>query len=153
MPSLSDKLKRWLIATRAWEIYVLLQKLPEPENDLLSNLDDLIEDAAITGNLRLYALWPSLHKKLSVQERYAFPKERLHIDYYSYVLSEIGDRVIIRADSAPHHERDYHRKLLTNFPHHLHDENKRVCSFSGELEDFINLAVPYVRQKRKDLIS
>jgi hypothetical protein len=147
MPSLSDKLKRWLIATRAWEIYVLLQKLPEPENDLPSNLDDRIEDAAHVENLRLYALWPSLNKKLSVHERYAFPKEQLQIDYYSYVLSEIGDRAIIRADSAPHHERDYHRKLLTNFPHHLHDENKRVCSFSGKLEDFINLVAPYLQRK------
>jgi hypothetical protein len=131
---LSDKLKRWLIANRAWEIYVLLQKLPEQENDLLSNLDDRIEDAAFTGNLRLYALWPLLNKKLSVQERYAFPKEQLHIDYYSYVLSEIGDRVIIRADSAPHHERDYHRKLLTNFPHHLHDESGRSVHSAANLK-------------------
>ena len=153
MPSLSDKLKRWLIATRVWEIYVFMQKLPEPENDLLSNLDDCIEDAFHVGNLRLYALWPSLNKKFAVLERYAFPRERLHIDYYSYVLSEIGDRAIIRADSAPHHERDYHRKLLTNFPHHLHDEDGRICSFRGELEDFINLAVPYVRQKRNGLIG
>lgn len=145
---LSDKLKRWLIANRAWEIYWLLQKLPEQENDLLSNLDHQIEDATHVGNLRLHALWPSLNKKLSVYERYAFPKEQLQIDYYSYVLSEMGDHAIIRADSAPHHERDYHRKLLANFPHHLHDENGRICSFSGELEDFINLAVPYVHKKR-----
>jgi len=101
MPSLSDKLKRWLIATRAWEIYVLMQKLPEPENDLPSNLDDRIEDAAHVGNLRLYALWPSLNKKLAV--------------------------------------------LVTSFPHHLHDENGRICSFSGALEDFITFAVPHVR--------
>ena len=142
---LSDKLKRWLIANRAWEIYVLLQKLLVHENELLSNLEGRIEDAAFTGSLRLFAHWPSLNKKFSVQERYVFPKEQLHIDYYSYVLSEIGDRVIIRADSAPHHERDYHRKLLTNFPHHLHDENGRICSFSGKLEDFISLATPYIR--------
>jgi len=89
---------------------------------------------------------------LAVIEQEAFgsgevciPKEQLHIDYYSYVLSEIGDRFIIRADSAPHHERDYHRKLLTNFPHHLHDENKRVCSFSGKFEDFIKLVALYFR--------
>jgi hypothetical protein len=60
-------------------------------------------------------------------------------------LIETGDRVIIRADSAPHYERDYHRKLLTKFPHHLHDENKRVCSFSGKLEDFIKLVASYFR--------
>jgi hypothetical protein len=71
----------------------------------------------------------------------------LRIDYYSYALIEIGNRVIIRADSAPHHEHDYHRKLLTNFPHHLHDENNRVCSFSGEFEDCIKLAAPYIRYK------
>ncbi len=48
---LSDKLKRWLIANRAWEIYVRLQKLPEQENDLLSNLDDRIEDCSFSGEL------------------------------------------------------------------------------------------------------
>ena len=144
---LSDKLKRWLIANRAWEIYVLLQKLPELENDLLSNLGDWVEDAAFTENLRLYALWPSLPKKLSILERYGFPKEQLHVDYYSYVFSETGDRVIIRADSAPHHERDHRRRLLAKFPHHLHDEQNRICSFSGKLDDFIKLIAPYFRRQ------
>jgi len=120
-------------------------KFPEPEIDLISSLDDRIERAVSFGTLPLLLLWPSLNKKFSIRERYVFLQNRLHIDYYSYALVEMGDRAIIRADSAPHHERDYHRKLLTNFPHHLHDENKRVCSFSGELEDFINLAVPHIR--------
>lgn len=144
---LTYKRKRHLSATRAWEIYALLQKLLAPENDLLSSLDDLIEDAVFTGNLRLHVLWPSLNKKLSVLERYAFPRQQLLIDDYSYALIETGDRVIIRADSAPHHERDYHRKLLTNFPHHLHDEQNRICSFSGKLEDFITLAAWHLKHK------
>jgi hypothetical protein len=140
----SDKLKSWLIASRAWEIYALLQKFPEPEIDLIFSLADRIERAVSFGAFPLLALWPSLNKKLSIREHYDFLQNRLHINYYSYALIEMGDRVIIRADSAPHHERDYHRKLLTNFPHHLHDENGRICSFSGELKDFINRAVSYV---------
>jgi len=150
---LSDKLKKWFSKNRVWAIYELLQKLPASEFDLISALYEKIEVAAFSEALRLHVFWPSLNKKLSIREDYIFPQTQLHIVYYSYALIEIGDRAIIRADSAPHHERDYHRKLLTNFPHHLHDDNGRICSFSGELEDFINLAVPYVRQKRKDLIS
>ncbi|MDZ7361472.1 MAG: DUF6516 family protein [candidate division KSB1 bacterium] len=112
---------------------------------MISSLDDRIERAVLYGTLTLLVLWPSLNKTLSLRERYAFLQNQLHIDYHSYALIETGDRVIIRADAAPHHERDYHRKLLTNFPHHLHDENKRVCSFSGKLEDFIELVGPYFR--------
>jgi hypothetical protein len=140
---LSDKLKRWLIANRAWEVYVLLQKLPALEIDLISSLDDRIERAVLYGTLTLLVLWPSLNKKLSIRERYTFSQNQLRIDYYSYALIETGDRVIIRADSASHHERDYHRKLLTNFPHHLHDESGRICSFSGKFKDFIELVALY----------
>jgi hypothetical protein len=80
---LSDKLKRWLIANRVWEIYVLLQKLPEPEIDLISSLDDRIERAVFYGTFSLLVLWPSLNKKLSIRERYVFPQNQLRIDYYS----------------------------------------------------------------------
>jgi len=141
---LSDKLRKWLISNRVWEIYVLLQKLPKPEVDLVSVLYEQIERAVFTNALAMIVPWPSLNKKFLVREMYEFPKERLRIKYYSYALVETGDRIIIRADSAPHHERDYHRKLLTKFPHHLHDENGRICSFSGGLGDFINLAMPYL---------
>ncbi len=142
---LPDELKEWLISKRAWEIFVLMQKLREPEVDLLSNFDAQVDLAARSNIFRLHALWPSLNKKLSIRETYTFPQDRLHIRSYGYALIETGDRAIIRADSAPHHERDYHRKLLTDFPHHLHDENGRICSFSGELEDFIQLVLLYVR--------
>jgi len=144
---LSDKLKKWLIANRAWEIYVFLQRLPGPEIDLISSLDEQIERAVFAGNLGLHMHWPSMNKNLSIREKYAFLQNRLQIDFYSYVLTEIDEQVIIRADSAPHHERDYRNKLLTNFPYHLHDEKERICSFSGNLEDFVELIVPYFRQK------
>ena len=32
---------------------------------------------------------------------------------------------------------DYKNKKLINFPHHLHDEKGRICSFSGDIADFI----------------
>ncbi len=140
---LPDKLKGWLISNRAWEIYAFLQKLPEPKSDLISDLYEQIYLAAFSGTLRLHLHWPSLNKKFSIRETYTFPQNQLRIKSYSYALIETGDRVIIRADSAPHHERDYHRKLLTKFPHHLHDEQRRICSFSGNFEDFVKLAAPY----------
>jgi hypothetical protein len=124
---------------------VILRNLPEPETDLVSDLYEQIDLAARSDTLRLHTSWPSLNKKFSVRESYIFPQNQLSVKSYSYALIEAGDRVIIRADSAPHHARDYRRKLLTKFPHHLHDENRRVCSFSGNLEDFIKLAVPYFR--------
>jgi hypothetical protein len=140
---LPDKLKEWLISQRAWEIYAFLQKLPEPQGDLVYNLYEQIYLATFSGALRLHLHWPSLNKKLSIRETYTFLQNQLRIKSYSYALIETGDRVIIRADSAPHHERDYQRKLLTKFPHHLHDERGRICSFNGNIEDFIKLAVPY----------
>ncbi len=141
---LTDKLKGWLIANRVWEVYLLLQKLPEQEIELLSHLDELIERAVFTGTLRLQVFWPSLNKKLSIREKYESLQNKLRLESYSYVLIEIGDRVIIRADSAPHHERDYRGKLLSQFPHHLHDEKGQICSFSGKLEDFVKLVTPYI---------
>ncbi|MGH7455565.1 MAG: toxin-antitoxin system TumE family protein, partial [bacterium] len=98
---------------------------------------------AFSGTLRLHLYWPLQNKKFSIRETYTFPRNQLRINSYSYALIETGDRVIIRADSAPHHERDYHRKLLNKFPHHLHDEKGRICSFNGNIEGFIKLAAPY----------
>jgi hypothetical protein len=143
----SDKLKRWLIESRAWEIFVLLQKLPDPHGGLLADLDEQIYLAALTDSLRLQILWPSLNKKLVLRETYSYSDDQLTIDSYGYALIEIGKRVIIRADSASYHERDYRRKPLARFPHHLHDEKKRVRSFSGNFEDFVELIVPYFRRK------
>jgi hypothetical protein len=140
---LSDKLKRWLITSRAWEIYGFMQNLPTWEIDLVSEIYEQIDLAIISDALRLHVLWPSLNKKRSVRERYNFSKNQLHVKSYSYALIETGNRVILRADSSPHHERDYRRKLLTNFPHHLHDENGRICSCSGNLDDFIKLTKPF----------
>ncbi len=82
-----------------------------------------------------------------MRETYIFPQNELRIDSYSYPLIEIGNKAIIRADSAPHHKRDYRGKLLTHFPDHLHDDKGRICSFSGKLEDFIKLAAPFIRRK------
>jgi len=142
---LPDKLKKWFITKRAWEIYVLLQNLSEAELGLLSDLREQIDLAVDSSTLILQSTWSLLNKRIAIRERYTFPKSQLKIESYSDALIESGDRVIIRADSAPHHERDYHRKLLARFPHHLHDENGRICSFSGDLEDFIKLTAPYLR--------
>jgi hypothetical protein len=141
---LPDKLKRWLITNRAWEVYSLWQKLPNQEISQPADIDAQVGLAVLSDILQLHVAWPSSNKRLSVRETYTFPQNRLCLASYSYALIEIGERAIIRADSSPHHERDFRGKLLTRFPHHLHDEKGRICSFSGKLEDFIKLVAPYL---------
>ncbi len=144
---LSHKLKRWLVTNRAWEIYSQLQKLSPAEASIISDIEEQIHLAITTDIIQLDMVLPRVHKKLVVRETYAFPQNELRIASYSYSLIEIGKSAIIRADSAPHHERDYRGKRLSHFPNHLHDEAGRICSFSGKLENFVELVKPYLRRR------
>ena len=55
-----------------------------------------------------------------------------------YLLLNQALEVVIRADSLPHHQRDYRKRRLQHFPHHLHDEKGRIRSFTGRVEDFVS---------------
>jgi len=74
---------------------------------------------------------------LHIHEEYDFREHTLLIKVYRYNLLDKGKHNIIRADSLPHHRVDYKSHKLTHFPHHLHDERGRICSFSGWIEDFV----------------
>ena len=74
---------------------------------------------------------------LMIIEEYEFYDYDLRVQSYSYNLMDKNQNNILRADSMPNHHYDYKNKRLTNFPHHLHDEKGRICSFSGKVSDFI----------------
>ena len=77
---------------------------------------------------------------LHINEEYDFQNQKLDVKAYSYNLLDKNKNSLIRADSLPHHGVDYRRRKLTHFPHHLHDERGRICSFSGQIEDFVKIS-------------
>ena len=76
---------------------------------------------------------------LLLREEYEFTMHNLEILSYSYNLIDNSDNSIIRSDNLPHHQTDYKGHKLTHPPHHVHDKLGRICSFTGDLQDFINL--------------
>lgn len=73
-----------------------------------------------------------------IVEEYVFREHELIVETYSYLLLNQALEVVIRADSLPHHQRDYRKRRLQHFPHHLYDEKGRIQSFSGRVEDFVS---------------
>lgn len=74
---------------------------------------------------------------LSLREEYAFDRQRLMVNRYSYNLLDAAGNNLLRADNLPFHRTDYRKRLLTHPPHHIHDQQGRVFSFSGEVQRFI----------------
>jgi len=74
---------------------------------------------------------------LHIHEEYDFREHTLSVKAYSYNLLDKGKNNIIRADCLAHHQVDYKGHKLAHFPHHVHDEKGRICSFSGRIEDFL----------------
>ena len=74
---------------------------------------------------------------LQIEEEYDFREHELIVETYSYLLLNQALEVVIRDDSLPHHRRDYRKRRLSHFPHHLHDEKGRIRSFTGRIEDFV----------------
>jgi hypothetical protein len=97
---------------------------------------ELAERVLITGLLQLRVQIDANHF-LHVEEEYDFRNHELVIERYSYVLLDKNQEIDIRADSLPHHQTDYKKHRLRQFPHHLHDEQGRICSFTGRIEDFV----------------
>jgi len=84
---------------------------------------------------------------LDLREEYGFREQGLIVARYSYVLLDPHRNPLLRADPLPHHRVDYRGRRLTHFPHHLHDEQGRVRSFSGRLEDFLSQAASLLRAR------
>lgn len=133
---LSDAHRQRLIAGRCWEIYDLITRTFTVQPEFTSEFPELAEQALITGALSL-RIQIEQDLFLQIEEEYDFREHELIVETYSYLLLNQALEVVIRADSLPHHQRDYRKRWLQHFPHHLHDEKGRIRSFTGRVEDFV----------------
>ena len=134
---LSEAYRQRLIAGHCWEIYDLIARTFTVQPEFTSEFPELAEQALITGALSL-RIQIEQDCFLQIEEEYDFQERELIIETYSYLLLNQALEVVIRADSLPHHQRDYRKRRLQHFPHHLHDEKGRIRSFTGQVEDFVS---------------
>ena len=135
---LFNKFQEYKICERCWDIYNIILSSFEIDADLFVQLHKDIEIALLTGLLNFRLEIGNEKYELVIQEEYDFPLNEIKIFSYSYVLLNINKKPIIWADPSPHHTDDYRGKPIASFPHHLHDSKGRICSFTGELKDFLN---------------
>lgn len=133
---LSEAHRRRLIAGRCWEVYDLIIRTFTVPAEFHSEFPELAELSLVTSALSL-RVQIDQNRFLRVEEEYDFRERELIVETYSFLLLNQALEVIIRADSLPHHQRDYRKRRLAHFPHHLHDEKGRIRSFTGRLEDFL----------------
>jgi len=122
---------------RCWSIYLSLTSVFILPEDFHVEFPIVAESVLITGALQVtVAIGSDL--SLALREEYGFdPRQRLTVSRYSYNLIDVSGNNVLRADNLPFHRTDYRRRLLSNPPHHLHDEKDRIHSFSGELGEFV----------------
>lgn len=144
---LHDSHQRRLIINRCWLIYDLITKKFRPLHEFHIEFPSLAELALISGYLQVLVEITRRGHFLRIHEEYDFIEHMLVVKVYSYNLLDKGKHNIIRADSLPHHRFDYKGHKLTNFPHHLHDEKGRICSFSGRIEDFVKKSSPVIESE------
>ena len=134
---LPDSYHQQLISERCWTIYEVVTGLLDVSDDFYHKFWDAAELAFETDLFRLKAEIMANEYSLIINEEYKIENYKLTIESYSYNLIDRNQNNILRTDTVPHHQFDYKNKKLINFPHHLHDEKERICSFSGEIADFI----------------
>ena len=138
---LYDAYQRRLIIDHCWWIYDLITETFDVPHRFHLEFPSLVELALTSGYLQLYVEISRKGHLLHILEEYDLHDYEFVTRVYSYNLLDKSEHSIIRADPLPHHQIDYRRHKLTHFPHHLHDERGRVCSFSGLLEDFVKRSV------------
>ena len=139
----SEGRHRAAVIDRCWSIYLWLSHafiLPE---NFHVEFPVATESALITGVLHVGVLM-SENMTLSLWEEYASGRQGLEISRYSYNLIDSAGNNFFRADNLPFHRTDYRGRTLTHPPHHMHDERGRVCSFTGQAQDFINHAKSFL---------
>jgi len=134
---LYDSYQRSLIIDRCWLIYDLITETFAVPRPFHIEFPSLVEFALISGYLQVLVEIRRKGLTLHIHEEYDFRNYELVLSVYSYTLLDKNKHSIIRADPLPHHRVDYRRRKLTHFPHHLHDERGRICSFSGRIEDCV----------------
>lgn len=124
------------ILDRSWFIYSILTDAFSLTETFHLDFPSLVETTIISADLQI-SLPISKGLTLLLREEYEFVKHSLEIRSYCYNVIDDKDTSVLRADNLPYHRTDYKRHKLTHFPHHLHDKQGRICSFTGDLKDFI----------------
>ena len=138
---LYDAYQRRQIIDRCWLIYDLISEAFEVPQRFHPEILSVVELALTSGYLQLCVEISRKGHLLYIHEEYDFRDYEFVVKVYSYNLLDKSKDNIIRADPLPHHQVDYKRRKLAHFPHHLHAERGRICSFSGWIEDFVKRSV------------
>ena len=126
------------IIDRCWSIYNLLTSAFSPSDIFYLGFPSLVESALISYDLQIN-LPLAEGFALILREEYEFSMHNLNLYSYSYNLLDHSGNSVLRSDNLPYHQTDYKGHKLTHPPHHVHDKLGRITSFTGNLEDFINL--------------
>lgn len=128
--------QRAALLDRCWSIYLSLTSAFNVPESFHVEFPVVVESALVSGVLHV-TVPVGEDMTLSVREEYAFHRQRLTVNRYSYNLIDAAGNNLLRADNLPFHRTDYRKRLLTHPPHHIHDQRGRVFSFSGDLHHFI----------------
>lgn len=126
------------ILNQCWSVYSLLTNAFSPSDIFHLGFPSLVETALISADLQI-SLPVAEGFTLLLREEYEFAMHNLEIHSYSYNLIDNSGNSIVRSDNLPYHQTDYKGHKLPHPPHHLHDKSGRICSFTGDLKDFIDL--------------
>ena len=129
--------QRYLIADRCWLIYDLITNTFSIPDSFHLEFPEIAEIALASGYIEIRVQIEKEHL-LYIYEEYSFQARTIVRVSYSYNLLDATKNSIIRADDVPHHQVDYRNQELSHFPNHLHDEKGRICSFTGEIDDFFH---------------
>ena len=131
--------RRAQLLDRCWSIYLwLTHDFPLPEHFHVE-FPAAAESTLVAETLHL-TVPISETLTLSLREEYKFERQVLEVSRYSYNVLDHQGSNLLRADNLPYHRTDYRGRVLTHPPHHLHDEQGRVRSFTGQVQDFITAA-------------
>jgi len=131
------------IIDRCWSVYLwLVQAFILPESFHVE-FPAAAESALVSDALHVTV--PMTEQlALSLREEYALGRQGLEVSRYSYNVIDRNGNNVLRADNLPYHKTDYRGRTLIHPPHHLHDKQGRVRSFTGQLQDFISYAKSFL---------
>ena len=128
--------QRAALLDRCWSIYLSLTSAFNVSESFHVEFPVVVESALVSRALHV-TLAVGEDTSLSLREEFAFDRQRLTVNRYSYNVIDATGNNLLRADNLPFHQTDYRKRLLTHPPHHSHDQRGRVYSFSGDVHHFI----------------
>lgn len=135
----SDEHWRGWIAKHCWDLYSVVTSNFTVDYESYEKFCDIVPKVPDAGLFRVSIEFESAHV-LEIREEYERKEHTVEVVNYSYVLREKTGKNILRADTEGRHPIDHMGHELPNPPHHLHDEQDRICYFTGQFNDFVERA-------------